>query len=140
MATKIRPEISKKDKYYVEKERYYELLHFVKQYPIWTKALASLTSMAESPIRMDAFARAKGCPADPVAKCAEAREAYKKKIDIVDRAIMETDPEIGSMIFIGVTEGYSYEVIKARYNIPCGRNTYYELYRKFFYVLNKLRD
>ena len=37
MATVIRPEISEKSKYYIDKHRYYELKHFCLQYKEWKK-------------------------------------------------------------------------------------------------------
>ena len=39
MPTEIRPELSKKNKYWIPKHRYYELKHFVMQYPQWVEAI-----------------------------------------------------------------------------------------------------
>lgn len=47
MSTTIRPEISKKKNYWIEKHRYYELKHFCLQYPIWKKACSSLDGLAK---------------------------------------------------------------------------------------------
>ena len=44
MGTTIRPEISKKNRYWIDKHRYYELKHFCLQYPTWKKAHSSLDS------------------------------------------------------------------------------------------------
>ena len=49
MATTIRPELSEKNPYWIEKHRYYELKHFCLQYPIWRKAYASLNSFSSKP-------------------------------------------------------------------------------------------
>lgn len=38
MSTTIHPELSKKNTYWIEKHRYYELKHFCLQYPIWKEA------------------------------------------------------------------------------------------------------
>lgn len=35
MGTTIRPELSEKNPYWIERHRYYELKHFCLQYPIW---------------------------------------------------------------------------------------------------------
>ena len=43
-------------------------------------------------------------------------------------------------ILKGVTEGWSYDILKARSNIPCCKDVYYNLYRRFFWLLNKARD
>ena len=42
MGTTIRPELSEKNPYWIERHRYYELKHFCLQYPIWKKASAPL--------------------------------------------------------------------------------------------------
>lgn len=49
MATTIRPELSEKNPYWIEKHRYYELKHFCLQYPIWRKAYASLNGFSSKP-------------------------------------------------------------------------------------------
>ena len=38
-----------------------------------------------------------------------------------------------------VTEGISYDHLKARLNIPCCKDVYYELYRRFFWILSQVR-
>ena len=45
MATTIRPELSEKNPYWIERHRYYELKHFCLQYPIWKKAYAALDGL-----------------------------------------------------------------------------------------------
>ena len=42
MSTQIRPEISQKNPYWIPKHRYYELKHFVMQYPAWVAARKGL--------------------------------------------------------------------------------------------------
>ena len=49
MGTVIRPEISEKSKYWIDKHRHYELKHFCLQYPRWKKAyLAASEPIATS--------------------------------------------------------------------------------------------
>lgn len=48
MGTTIRPELSEKNPYWIERHRYYELKHFCLQYPIWKKAYAALDGLALS--------------------------------------------------------------------------------------------
>lgn len=40
MSTQIRPETSQKNPYWIPKHRYYELKHFVMQYPAWVIILS----------------------------------------------------------------------------------------------------
>ena len=53
MATLIRPEISRKNKYYIDKHRHYELKHFCLQYPSWKKAYADLLDLGISLSKTD---------------------------------------------------------------------------------------
>lgn len=45
MCTNVRPNVSKKNDYYISKERYYELKHFCLQYNDWMRALISLDTL-----------------------------------------------------------------------------------------------
>ena len=45
MGTTIRPELSEKNPYWIEKHRYYELKHFCLQYPIWRKTYSALDGL-----------------------------------------------------------------------------------------------
>lgn len=52
MGTVIRSEISKKNPYYINKHRYYELKHYCLQYYIWKEAADSLLELKEKPNEM----------------------------------------------------------------------------------------
>lgn len=137
MSTTVRPEISKKSKYWIERHRYYELKHFCLQYPIWKKAYQSLDSMvrfAYDVARVDS-----NKISNPVEDCAEAREFYYDRMKMVESAAKETDEYFGSYILRAVTEGLSFDCLHTKYGIPCCKDTYYNLYRRFFYLLSQLR-
>lgn len=138
MATIIRPELSEKNKYWVEKHRYYELKHFCLQYPIWKKAYQALDGLSKRPAELLIFS--KGSCGDPTSQCALAKEQYSNKMELLERVARETDPELASYILVAVTESLSYEHLKSRLDIPCCRDTYYDRYRRFFWLLNKERD
>lgn len=136
MSTTIRPELSEKNPYWIDRHRYYELKHFCLQYPIWKKARAALNGLSQRPIDAVKFA---GSVSDPTAKCVEAREFYSERMALIEKAAEETDADLGDYILKAVTEGISYDHLKARLNIPCCKDVYYELYRRFFWLLNKER-
>lgn len=138
MRTRTLPELSKKNKYWVEKHRYYELKHFCLQYPIWKQAYAALDSLSRRPDDLLNFKT--NVKSDPTAKCAESRIFYSQRISMIEKAAKETDESLAYYIIKGVTEELTYEHLKVNYNIPCCRNTYYELYRRFFWILNKIRN
>lgn len=139
MGTTIRPEISEQNKYWIEKHRYYELKHFCLQYPIWKKAHVSLDGLSKRPTDLAIFIAANS-HSDPTARCAMAKAFYSERIEMVENVAWQTDPELSSYILKGVTEGLSYNHLKARLNIPCCKDTYYDRYRRFFWLLNKERQ
>lgn len=139
MGTVLKAELSDRNPYWINRHRYYELKHFCLQYPIWKQAYVSLTGLSKRPKDLALFPKGKD-HGDPTARCAEARVYYKTHIDLLEKAAKQTSDELWSYLLEGVTEGLPYTALKTRYNIPCCKDTYYTLYRKFFWILNKLRD
>lgn len=139
MGTRLRPELSEKNPYWIEKHRYYELKHFCLQYPSWKKAYASLDGLSRRPTDLSVFSTSNTC-SDPTAKCAIAKSFYSDRMELINRISIRTDPELATYIFKGVTEGWPYDVLKARFGIPCCKDTYYDRYRRFFWLLSKERQ
>lgn len=138
MGTMIRPEISEKNPYWIEKHRYYELKHFCLQYPIWKKIYISFDGYNKTLI--DPFLAAMNKEiSNPTERCAEAREFYYDRIRLIENIVYKTDENLADYILTGVTEGISYDILKARLNIPCSKDVYYNLYRRFFWLLDKAR-
>jgi hypothetical protein len=139
MGTVIRPEISEKNKYYIDKHRYYELKHFCLQYREWKKAYISCN---ESIIFASQIENTRGTniPSDVTAKYALKRAQYAERISMVEKAAIEADEFLSSYILKAVTEGLSYTYLKSKLDIPCGRDMYYDRYRRFFWLLSESRD
>lgn len=139
MATVIRPEISEKNKYYIDKHRYYELKHFCLQYPIWKKACLDIDGFGSSSSVMDGTF-SKSIPVDVTSKYAMLKSFYTKRIELIEQAAMEADEGLYEYILKAVTEGFSYPYLKTKMNIPCGKDMYYDRYRRFFWLLSEARD
>lgn len=139
MSTKIRAELSKRNPYWIEKHRYYELKHFCMQYPIWKKLIVMIDGYSSHSIEAvkNTVQQYHG---DYTADRALIRAFYSERIGMIERAAERTDSVIGRYILKGVTEGVSYEVLKTRLEIPCCKDVYYELYRKFFWLLSQERQ
>lgn len=139
MATVIRATISEKNKYYIDKHRYYELKHFCLQYNEWKKAYANCN---ESIIFTSSLERtsASNIPSDLTAKYAMKKAYYGDRIKLIEHAVKEADDFLYPYLLKAVTEGLSYTYLKTRLDIPCGRDMYYDRYRKFFWLLSELRD
>lgn len=139
MATTVRPEVSKKNPYYLERERYYELKHFCRQYPIWKKAYNALDGLSKRPDDLELF-RKTGERSDPTTRCVEAREYYAERMEMIERCAQDASPLLSKYIMNYATKGDGYSVLKIRDNIPCGKDTFYDIVRKFFWLLSRVRN
>ena len=137
MATIIRPEISKKNKYWIDKHRHYELKHFCLQYPSWKREYSDDISIGGSSIERIPTSNT---PGDPTAKKAMRRAYYLERIKLIEHLAMEADTDLHNYILKAVTEGLSYTHLRCKMDIPCSKDTYYDRYRRFFWLLDKTRN
>lgn len=138
MATVIRPEVSTKNKYYIDKHRHYELKHFCLQYPTWKKAYIELNNVGITISSIDRMPTS-NLPGDPTATRAMAKAQLDERIKMVEKIAKEADDYLWQYILKAVTENLSYTYLKTKFDIPCGKDMYYDRYRKFFWLLNKVR-
>jgi hypothetical protein len=139
MGTRIRAELSEKNKYWISRHRYYELKHFCLQYPLWKKAYAALDELTIHSPMIEELRATSNIPSDPTAKWGIARAYYSERMDMVKKAAMKTDEDLYIYILKAVTEELSYNYLKTRLGMPCGKDMYYDRYRKFFWILSKER-
>lgn len=137
MGTKIRAEISEKNKYWISKHRHYELKHFCLQYSDWKRAYAGIDNLSVSDSNLDKISS--NSILDITSKCAIAKAEYARKIEMVENAAKVADPDLWQYILKAVTEELSFTYLKSRLEIPCGRDMYYDRYRRFFWILSKAR-
>lgn len=139
MASVIRPNISKKNKYWIDKHRYYELKHFCLQYPIWKKELTNIHEFNKSS-SIKSYMSNTNLPNDPVCDLVVLKLYYSNKIDLVENIAKKSDKYLSEYILRAVTEDISYTKLKSRLEIPCSRGMYYDRYRRFFWLLDQERD
>ena len=137
MATTLKPELSDKNEFYISKHRFYELKHLCLQYPEWKSALSRIKGLRARPTDIPILDKKHG---NPTEKAAFARVYFSNRIDMLEKAANRTDEVIGKYVLYGVTNGYSYDTVNANMNIPCCRDAYYHYYRKFFWILDKIRQ
>ena len=138
MATVIRPELSIKNRYWIDKHRHYELKHFCLQYPSWKKAYIDLDSVGISISTTDKIPTG-NLPGDPTGKRAVVKAQLTERIEMIEHVAKEADDYLWHYILKAVTENLSYTYLKTKMNIPCGKDMYSDRYRKFFWLLNKVR-
>lgn len=137
MSTTLRPELSERNPNYISRHRYYELKHFCMQYYEWKRRLAELDGMAKGSSDIS-LVQTNDLP-DPTEKVAVERLYFSERIAMVESAANETDETLAPYILLGVTKGISYDVIGVKTEIPCCKETYYNLYRRFFCILDRKR-
>ena len=128
-------EMSKKNPYYISKNRKWELKYFCKQYREWKKALNDISFFTIPP-------EVKVTTSDlnsMAEKVAEKRDYYNERIGLIETCAKEANPDISKWIILAVTEDKNYESLRMVYNIPCHRAVYYTSLQRFFYILDKKR-
>lgn len=138
MTTPIRPELSQKNRYWISKHRYYELKHFCLQYPDWKKNYRSLDATASN--RPAVIQHEDGAISKPTEVYAEARLFFSTRMAMVEQTAMKAAGDLAPLMLKSVTEGISYEKLRAREGVPCCKDVWYAAYRRFFWLLDKARE
>lgn len=139
MGTRIRPVISEGNEYWISKERYYELKHFCLQYNDWVKIYNALSD-SRFGTNLDDIKPLNHLPGNPTEKIAIAKNHYRERMDMVEKAAEFSDIDISKYILLAVTNNISCNCLISKYDMPCGKDKFYNAYRKFFWWLSKCRD
>ncbi len=121
----IRSKIAKSNPYYISKHRYLELKHFCLQYQEWQELY--LLARAQTLSNED----------DPTGYFASVAADCEYCMKIVEWAAENTDKVIAPFIFSHATKGSTYENLRTRYEMPCGRELFYQYMRKFYFLLSE---
>ena len=139
MGTMIRPELSKKNRYWISRNRFYELKHFCLQYPEWKKEYQELLMSFEATSHAIEKIGESSNASDPTKDLAIMLYDKGERIKMIEETANETNAYLAPYILLAVTKGQSYEYLSTILNMSCGKSYYFEYYRKFFYLLSKKR-
>lgn len=119
--------------YRLEKSRYKELEYMCYQYKDLKQQLEGISEL--SAVSID------GLPggtkiSDPVGNLAVKRDKIVDKVKAIESAA-ELLGDLGKGVLRSVTEGFSYDYLKANGILYCGRRQYYEARQMFFWYLDK---
>jgi hypothetical protein len=131
---KLRPELSNKNCYKLDKNRYYELKYFCFQYPEWRKQLEALDGHMRS--NNEKTIPSNNMFSDITYTIVAKREAYLNNVRQVEKVASIVDEYLSKFLIKGITENLSYDILKVRFDIPCSRGVYYKKYRQFFALLD----
>lgn len=136
MGTVIRPELSKKNKYYISKYRYYELKYYCLQYPEWKKELSECEEKIVRTSSLILSKREKSLE-DRVSEIAIRKNSLEEKIEAIVSSCKLADCSIWNFLLIAVTEGVSWTYLSTALRMPASKDMYYDRYHKFFYILSR---
>lgn len=118
----------------MNKHRMLELKHFCLQYEDWKREYVKLVVL-----KSYGYGEVKGCDiSDRVSQVAIRAKMLDDKMSLVKKCAKEAGGDIWEWLFMAVTCGLSFVTLEKR-GIPCGKDYYYERYRKFFWLLDKER-
>ena len=103
MGTTIRPEVSERNPYWIERHRYYELKHFCMQYPIWKKTYEAMTGLLGRPADLTSFGKMKHI-SNPTERVGIMKAYYSERMDMVRKAAEKANGDLAEYIVKGVTE------------------------------------
>ena len=126
----------KRDKYYLGQYRYYELKYFCLQYDKWEKAYKGIIKAIEDMPKL----KIKHLDSNKMLKELEDSKIYfKNRIDLINEVAKETTEKYSEIMIRAVTDNDSYMYLKELYPNILGKDEFVDLYKKFFYILDKKR-
>ena len=131
---RVRNDISNKNEYKLSKHRFLELKHMCLQYDEWRDILRSLDGYRGGMIEI--HGKRQRLSETDISWVLEKREYYLSQIERVEKTAFDTDPSLGKYILYGVTHDVGYDYLLFKMGIPCCKNVYYKMYRKFFWMLD----
>ena len=118
-------------KYWLPKQRFLTVYHHCLQYPEWRKEANSINYFGSAGDGIKGPDVSK-----PVERLSDRRSRCLKKMEMVEQCCMAADGEIFEWLLQSVTEGIAFRFLEA----PCGRDYFYDRYRKFFWLLDRVRE
>ena len=123
------------EQYGIDKERYLELLHMCRQYPLWQRKLSDLSGIQA--LKMDSEPHATGI-SDPVARLAEMRERFLRKVDLIDQCARDVgDGSWARALIQNVCYRQAYIMIDPLIMPSANRNAFWKHRKEFFILLNE---
>lgn len=126
---------SKKSKYYLPKESFLTAVHYCKQYPLWVAEIETIAGTVKG-ISYDKPRVQASSDYDPTEEAAIRLSDVSKKKDLLDQIAVEIGGNLAEWIVYGVCYDVPYYKLQMK-GIPCGKDLYYLLRRRFYYEVSK---
>lgn len=136
MGSKNLKQLSTKNPYHIDRNRYLELKYFCFQYDEWKRQLKEITylkSIQSQEISTNYIS-------DRTSNIALKRRLLLSKCEMIEQTAIEVAPDFYSGLIKGITQNISYDKLAARGDVLVGQREYYFAYRRFFHALDKKRE
>lgn len=123
------------NKYKISSKRFRELYYFCLQYDEWKKELKNL----ENPLKsIDLSNEIKGSgTASPTEDIAIKRLELSEKCNLIEETAKKVAGDLYEYLLLAITKEKTFNYISLIKNIPCSRNTFYSIRRKFYFLLSQ---
>lgn len=125
----------KTSKYYVPEQVYLTVVHFCRQYPLW-KAELEINPNTQKAIDYSRDVVQTSNQFDQTSEIAMDRKMIEDKKELVEKTAHEVAGVLAKWLLLGVGHGLTYYQLVDK-GIPCGKDMYYDIRRKFYFVLSK---
>lgn len=130
---KHRP-LNEKNKYYLPKEDYLTAIHYALRYPMMLAELNDARDTSTA-IRYDKDRVQTSPGSDMILNAAVRASNLSDKIQLIEDTIVICANGLDRYLKLGVCYGLTFNQLKAK-GMPLERTAYYEMRRKFYYVLS----
>lgn len=132
----MKSEISKKNPYWIPKDRYLELKHWCHQYDQWKDDRNNLLYLRAKNSQGEKISEV----FDPTFITATKLERLDKNISMVDTLVKEIFPNDWKIFKYCLVSDWSYDVASIHHRVTISRSEWYKRRREFFYWLDKRRE
>lgn len=147
MGTNYRAKISKKNKYWISKHRFYEIEHHCLQYKEWEDEYKTLKKQGVKGVEYDGMPHGTNA-GNPTMNVGMRMAELSSKMDLVKDTVAECDEEIKEKegeensiynhLLVAVTnEGISYNYLNMVMHIRVSEKVYYAARRKFYWLMSQ---
>jgi len=127
--------LSEKNKYYLPKEDYLTAIHYALRYPMMLAELDDVRDTSTA-IRYDKD-KVQTSPSDSmIINAAIKASQLSDKVKMIEDAIAVTANGLDTYLKWGVCYGLKFNELKGK-GMPLERTAYYEMRRKFYYILSQ---
>ena len=130
----VRAEL-KKSKWRLKKHEFLTAYHYAMQYRQWKDEVWDAVGIKAS---ADDGQPKAATQSDPTQRDAIRISALMDNIRMIERTAEDAGGDLAAWLLYAVTtERATYQFMRERRGMPCGRRQYYEARRKFYYLLSK---